>query len=264
MTQLRSFIQLFWIACCAVSMMAQTRLLLGRPLELGWLDGFVFGGTVFGYYFSHPIKSHQLLAWAMGVLGGACFWLEFMVAPDKGQLEWVGLAPGLLWLAYYGFQKPGNAGLRGWVIAKPITIALTWAWVTVLLPTPLDQWPELFFVVLGRAAFIFALALAYDLGDMAYDAKQGLNTLARNLGSNRTFALIYKSLVAAGICASINVYLEIYGPLQALGLFASLIFSGIWLRYLLPKKTWETWHKPLIDGLMVLQFLLLWLVSSKG
>jgi 4-hydroxybenzoate polyprenyltransferase len=261
MTQFRSFIQLFWIACCAVSLMAQTRLLLGQPLELCWLDGFVFGGTVFGYYFTHPIKSHRMLAWSMGLLGGACFLMEFVVASDKNGLEWVGLAPAILWLAYYGFQKPGNAGLRGRSLAKPLTIALTWAWVTVLLPSPMAQWPDLLFVLFGRAAFIFALALAYDLGDVAYDQQQGLSTLAGTLGTKRTLALIYKSLVVAGLCASINVYLNLYGPVQALGLFSSLIISGIWLQYVLQKKAWESWYKPLIDGLMVLQFLLVLLFS---
>lgn len=199
----------------------------------------------------------------MGCFGGFCLLMSFFVAQDNVGLEWLGLAPALLWLAYYGFQKPGNAGLRGRAIAKPITIALAWAWVTVLLPTPLELWPKLTILVLGRSAFIFALALAYDLGDMAYDAKQGLNTLVRNLGETRTLILIYKSLLVSGMCVGTNAWFEIYEPLQALGLLVSLLVSAIGLRYLLQKKAWEVWYKPLIDGLMVLQFLLVLLFSRK-
>lgn len=253
MPLLRIFFHLFWIACCSVSLLAQTRLLLGMPLELGWLDGFVFGGTVFGYHFTHPNQRFRIMAWGMGLLGGLCF---LMIQPKTFGAHWIVLAPVLFWLAYYGFQKPGNTGLRGHPIAKPLTIALSWAWVTVFLPTPPEQWTDLFFLFSGRAAFIFALALAYDLSDTAYDQRHGLKTLAGKLGTERTFALIYKSLLASGICVGINAYLGIYGISAALALLVSLVWSGLWLRYIWQQKAWEDWQKPLIDGLMVLQFLL--------
>ena len=43
--------------------------------------------------------------------------------------------------------------------------------------------------------------------------------------------------------------------------FAQLFTTGDWLRYLLQRKAWEAWQKNLIDGLMVLQFLLVWMAS---
>ncbi len=258
MRLIRPLFQLFWVACCAVTLMAQTRLLLGLPIALGWLDGFVFGGTVFGYYFTHPNRRYRIVAWVAGVLGGICFLKQLLVSPLGSQL--ILLAPVLFWLAYYGFQRPGVAGLRGHPFAKPVTIALTWAWVTVLLPTAPTQWPGLLPLLLGRAAFIFALALAYDLNDSDYDLRQGLTTLTRQLGFDRSFALIYKSLALSGLCVCFNLYFHVYGFSKAAGLFVSLGFSAWWLRYLLGKKTWQIWQKPLIDGLMVLQFLLVCLV----
>ena len=236
--------------------MAQTRLLIGQPLAPGWVDGFVFGGTVFGYYCTHPLRWYRRIAWAMGILGGICFLIPVYRMPELIGSQLIVLTPVLFWLAYYGFQRPGNAGLRNRLLAKPVTIALTWAWVTVLLPTPFTLWPTLLFLLLGRAVFIFALALAYDLSDADYDLKHGLKTLTITLGFGKSVALIYKSLVLAGLCVCLNVYLNIYDVPKAAGLALSLGFSAWWLRYLLRKQEWEAWQKPLIDGLMVLQFLL--------
>jgi len=259
---LRPFFQLFWVACCALTLLWQTRLLLELPMTPGWLDGFVFGGTVFGYYCTHPIILYRYVAWGAGLLAGICFTLPLIERPDAIGGQLIGLTPVFFWLAYYGFQRPGNAGLRGQSFAKPITIALTWAWVTVLLPTPLTQWPTLFFLLLGRAAFVFALALAYDLSDAAYDQRNGLLTLVGKLGFDRSFRLIYWSLALAGVCVFANAGLSIYDFSKAIGLLASLMFSAWWLRYLLQKAAWVAWQKPLIDGLMVLQFLLVLLFSG--
>lgn len=250
------FFQLFWVAFCALSLMAQTRLLLDQPLTPGWMDGFVFGGTVFGYHCTHPKRWFRSLAWGAGFLGGLCFLMPLFDSPASIGGQLMALTPVFFWLAYYGFQRPGNAGLRGRPFAKPLTIALTWAWVTVLLPTTVDQWPSLLFLVLGRAAFIFALALAYDLSDAEYDLRHGLSTLTRQLGFERSFELIYKSLALAGLCLGANLYFHIYELPKGLGLLVSLGLSAWWLRFLLQQKSWQAWQKPLIDGLMVLQFLL--------
>ncbi len=256
MKQLRPFFQLFWVAFCAVTLLAQTRLLLGLPLTPGWMEGFVFCGTVFGYHCTHPNTGYRALAWSMGVIAGICFLVLLVdLSPRPGE-QLALLVPVLFWLAYYGFQRPGNSGLRGHTIAKPLTVALAWTWVTVVLPTSPAQWPELPFLFLGRAAFIFALALAYDLSDSVYDQDKGLSTLASRLGTNKSFILIYWSLACAGICICTNLYYGVYGFSKATGLLLSLGFSAWWLRYLLQKSAWQLWQKPLIDGLMVLQFLL--------
>lgn len=262
MNLIRPFFQLFWVAFCALSLIAQTRLLLGQSTALGWMDGFVFGGTVFGYYCTHPKVLYRKIAWGAGFIGGICFLMPLIDSPRSFWGQLVGLVPIVFWLAYYGFKKPGNSGLRSQFLAKPLTIALTWAWVTVLLPTLPTQWPNLCFLLLGRAAFIFALALAYDLCDSDYDHRIGLKTLTRKLGFERSFVLIYTSLALAGLCVGVNLYLQIYEFPKALGLFISLGFSVWWLRYLLQEKAWVAVQKPLIDGLMVLQFLLVLLLSN--
>jgi 4-hydroxybenzoate polyprenyltransferase len=248
------FFQLFWVACCALSLMAQTRLLLGMSLTMGWMDGFVFGGTVFGYHCTHPNRIYRSIAWVAGFLGGFCFLIQLWSIPGSYWGGLVSAAPMLFWLAYYGFQRPGKAGLRAHPMAKPLTIALTWAWVTVLLPIPTDQWAKLHFILLGRAAFVFALALAYDLCDADYDLRQGLTTLTRKLGLSKSLRLIDTSLVLSGCCVCANWFVHRYEPSFAMGLLASLAFSAWWLRFVLQQKNWEVWQKPAIDALMVWQF----------
>ncbi len=259
MGSIRFFFQTFWVACCAVTLLAQTRLLLGYPLQPQWMDGFVFGGTVFGYYCTHPNRQIRAVAWAMGLLGSICF---FLALPTLWSERALMAIPIFCWLAYYGFQKPGNAGLRGKNLAKPLTIALTWVWVTVLLPVETRHWSALGWMFLGRAAFIFALALAYDLCDAVYDRKYGLSTLTNKLGHKRSFALIYKSLGLAALCVGANLHLQLYAFGPGMGLLLSLVFSAIWLRVVFNHDFREAWKKPLIDGLMLLQFVLVLLFSN--
>lgn len=258
MQQLFAFFRLFWVAICALSLMAQTRLLLGMPLAPGWLDGFVFGGTVFGYYWTRPQKWHRFVAWGAGVLG-AIFFLKHWNSGPKSMGELVlFLAPVFFWLAYYGFQRPGNSGLRGRPFAKPFTIALTWAWVTVLFPLHQLLKPELVFLLLSRASFIFALALAYDLMDTEYDQQLGLSTLTTKLGLDRSKRLIYKSLALSGAFVFCNICWPVMPLSNALALVISLGVIAVFLHQILHQKGYRSWQKVWIDGLMVLQLIMVW------
>lgn len=258
MTALRLFFRMSWIGICALSMLAQTRLLLGFSLVPGWLDGFVLGGAVFAYNFTHRDRLHQTAAWLAGIGGGVCFFIPLLKVPSITTWQTGVLFPAILWLLYYGLQRPGNAGLRGVPAAKPFVVALAWAWVTVLLPVLPDEWSRVAVVFFGRAAFIFALALAYDLADLAYDRRHGLTTLAAQLGVRTTFVLISGALTVAALCCLANVALDIYDWRLAVPLLLSLALSAWWLWFLFQKTAWSGWHKVLIDALMVGQFLMVW------
>jgi len=252
MSRLRAIFRLCWIGACALTMLAQTRLLLGLSVAPGWLDGFVLGGAMFAYNFTHPDRRLRVGAWLSGLLGGVCLLFSVLI----GHWQVMVLIPIVLWLLYYGLRRPGTAGLRGVPVAKPVAVALAWAWVTVLLPLPPERWDDAVVIFIGRSAFIFALALAYDLVDLAYDRRVGLLTLAGKLGFQKTFLLINSALVLATACCCANFFLKIYGLEMAMALFASLMFSAWWLRLLFQKTIWQGWEKALIDGLMVLQFIL--------
>lgn len=248
--------RLCWIGVCALTMLAQTRLALHAPLLPGWLDFYVFGSTVFAYGFTHPDRRRSVVAWLAGIAGVFCFLIPIVRSEAVAAWQWTALIPLLLWLCYYGLQRPGKAGLRGVPAAKPLVVSLSWAVVTVLMPLPPERWAESLFVFSGRALFIFALALAYDLSDIAYDRRHGLATLAGNLGANKTFRLIDAAFLAASLCYAANGFLGIFSAGITAVLLCSLLFSAWWLRYVLRQNTGSDQQKLLIDALMPGQFLL--------
>lgn len=248
-------------------MLSQTRFVLGLPLAPGLLDGYVLGSTVFAYGFTHSDRRLKTASWLAGLFGGACYAVSawaLLSAPAQHIPEYWPLAallPLLLWLLYYGLQRPGTAGLRGVPAAKPVVVGLTWAIVTVLLPLPEEHWSEASIMFSGRTLFIFALALAYDLSDLAYDRRHGLATLAGKIGAKGTFRLMDTALALAFLCYCTNFFLHVFPLYATAALIASLVFSAWWLRFLLRKSFSTGRQKLLIDALMPLQLLLIWLAS---
>ncbi len=236
-------------------MLQQTRLLMddvGLPPALA---GFVFGATVFGYNFTAPNRLRRWPAWGAGLASGYCF---FSLTPVQ---QIAAVLPALIWLLYYDMHSGRSAGLRMHPALKPVAIALAWTWVTVLLPLPLFQWTGAAVIFVGRAAFIFPLALAYDLCDRLYDRRHGLVTLVMQLGPSRALRLIDAALLLAALCCGLNAALGVYPTALALALLASLVLSRITIRLVTPKTAWGDWRKVLIDGLMVLQLLLVWMAK---
>ncbi|MEZ4943076.1 MAG: UbiA family prenyltransferase [Saprospiraceae bacterium] len=256
----RWFFQLFWIGVCATAMLWQTHLLLNTPAPSFWLCGFVFSATVFAYNFSAPPR-RRWPAWGFGLLAGFCF-LELTVVHQLTVF-----LPALIWLLYYDRYRPGQGtGLRDYPALKPVAIALAWAGVTVLLPVPLQAWTGAVLLFVGRAAFIFALALAYDLSDQPYDIRHGLNTLVLKIGPRQTFRLIDVALLLTALCAGAQVLLGIIALAAGIALCISLLFSAVAVRRVLARTGWPGWRKAGIDGLMVLQLLLIWisLILERG
>lgn len=254
----RPFFQLFWIGVCAAGMLWQTSLLLDQTLPSHWLTGFVFGATVFGYNFAAR-GLRRLTAWLMGGVGIFCF-----IHVSRVQ-QLATLAPFVIWMLYYDIRYPGRAGLRKYPAVKPLAIAIAWAWVTVLLPLPLQRWTDSAVLFIGRAAFIFALALAYDLCDETYDRRKGLVTLVMQAGPHRAYRLIDTALLLAAVCVSLNFGLGVYSLDHTLALLVSIIAGRQLIRKITTLTGWGDWRKVAIDALMALQLLLIWVsdVVSK-
>ncbi|MBL7783629.1 MAG: UbiA family prenyltransferase [Saprospiraceae bacterium] len=243
-----------WIGCCAVAMLLQTLLLLGRPWEAhGWHAGFLFGTTLCGYLFFRREPRLRILAWAAGLAALAGLWH----LPAYTLLLLV--APGVVWMLYY---FAGHRSLRRKRLLKPVSIAFVWAWMTVLLPLPPSEWWEVMLIFVGRAIFIFALALAYDLTDLQYDQRFQLPTLVRHLGVKKTFFWINCALVAAGLVSMINFFCEIYDAWAMYALIGSLACSAGLLRIIQSELKQPWLQKFWIDGLMIFQFLCVWIADG--
>jgi 4-hydroxybenzoate polyprenyltransferase len=256
--------RLVWVACCAVTLLAQTRLLLNLPLMPGWIDGFVFGATVFGYHCTHPDLLLRRMAWGMGAIGALALAGFVLTAANPAPALIITGLSALLWLGYYGFKRPGRQGLRARPMAKPLVVAFTWALITVLLPAPPETWPGLWAMLAGRISFIFALALAYDLHDVPYDQRRGLPTLAAHMGKIRALWLIFTAIAISGIFIAVNLFTGFYPLKSAAGLWGSLLIGAPLLHFFLQYRSLAPWRKLLIDALMPFQFVCVWLSSRFG
>jgi 4-hydroxybenzoate polyprenyltransferase len=252
MTIRQHFITLFnllWIGGCALALVFQTRLMVGLPTTPGWLDGLIFGSTVFGYYCTHPLPVYRTMAWLLAAGAMGCFlWLDRTT-------QWLAIGPALLWAAYYGLQRPGRSGLRTLPAAKPVVIALAWAWVTVWLPARQLLWP----LFAARATFIFALALAYDLTDLAYDRRHQLTTLVNKIGEPRAYRIIYMALALATLWVGFGFLLKIVSLPVSVAIWATYLVTPFALHLILHSTAKVAWQKVAIDALMVLQAVLVWL-----
>lgn len=245
----KAVFHLLWISVCAWALLLQTRLMFHLPTTPNWLDGFVFGSTVFGYHFTHRQRGYRLVAWILGGLAGLCFfWLDRTT-------QLLALGPLLLWGAYYGLQRPGRFGLRRSPVAKPIVIALTWAWVTVWLPT--EQLLGPFFI--ARALFVFALALAYDVADLTYDQQRNFKTLVGQVGQEHAYWFIYIALMVAALCIGAGYFQQNISLTVAIAIWATYGLTVLMLRRILESPLAIVWQKVLVDGAMVIQAVAVWL-----
>lgn len=251
-----SILRILFIGLCALGLLVQTRLLLHLPLTTPYLDGFVGLGTVFGYYWTHPTRMIRAVAWLCGLAGG----IFVLMWVYRGGDIWLVVIPAVSWLAYYGFQRPGQTGLRANAIAKPITVAFTWAWTTVVLPALATPFTGMVEMAVERAAFIFALALAYDLSDLAYDHKHGLETLVQRFNPKQVFRMIAVFLAVSGVLVIVEYRQGVYSTLATFSLLFSLVLSYACIRWMFAVPKLKPRLKVMIDGLILLQTLLVLLL----
>ncbi len=246
-------IRFIWAGLCAVAMLTQTRLVYRLPYAPDVLDGFILTSTFFAYNVVLRGRWIRRAAWFSGVIALV---LVYFLQPQR---QWTIGTLGILWCLYYGVGNPTRTGLRTSPIAKPMLVAFAWAGATVLLPLPWVMWSGSITLFMGRAAFIFALAIAYDLHDRDFDRNRGLLTLANQLPDLKVFRLVNTALAFTAVCVLIR-WLQGDIALQVAGaLWVSLLLSAGIIFGLFRCKTPLNWRKMIIDGLMLLQTTLVWL-----
>lgn len=255
----------------AAAQAAQSQLLLEGRIALRPSLGFVFCGTLFLYALHRVngveqlapftssgrykvISSHKfhILVYAMLGLSGAgvCFLLF------PWSVKWALLLPGFLALGYVVPLGKGGKRLRDLHFLKIFLIAAVWAWVTVWLPaaeTGAGWNRATLLMMLERASFIFAITLPFDVRDLKIDRHTRVATLPAFLGIPLTVALSFFLLLLMMVFAGMNRYPP--GVMAALGASAALSAA-------LSAFSWKIEHdyyfSGLLDGMMVVQFLLVW------
>lgn len=280
MPLVRAFIDLIlysnlWIALAALSMAAQTQFLLSDQVTPTPLLGFILFATLLLYavhrivglekvqpflekgrfFVISRFRSHIMIYAAMAAIGAAVFFFQL---PFRLQLAAV--APSLIALGYVLPLLGGRKRLRDLSYLKIFLIAIAWSWITVLLPAlELGMgWSfPMIVMLLERAFFIFAITLPFDIRDLEVDAYNQVRTLPALLGYRRTKLLALFCLLAMAALAGLNRHADVYST----GAFAGILLSGLiafTLIWYSDRVKHDYYFTGLIDGLMALQFGVVW------
>lgn len=268
------FYSSFFISGCALSLVAETYLLCRLPFNAraGFL---IFFATLFLYNLDNllPYKTAQRM-----VLTPRKTWLLQNQSWLKGVTVVSGLAAAGLYVSLastiplkfilplflvsvlYSFPVlPGRTGrlpLRDVPFLKVFLIAGVWAALTVELPLLVAgkevESPEIM-LILRRFLFIFALTLLFDIRDRQKDTLSGTLTFPVKFGTVFTKALSTAFLLA--FCGLI--WFQETGAVET-SLILSVVVAGLVVWFTSEKRP-DYYFMILADGMMLLQFLLVWL-----
>jgi 4-hydroxybenzoate polyprenyltransferase len=266
----------FWIAIAAFTMLSQSRLLLGHEVTFDHLSGFVFSATLF-LYAAHRIVGisrlkeffeedrYQVIAsfkWHIfiyAVLSGLIAFYCFLFLERR--LQWTLLLPGIFSLAYVMPILGKRKRLRDVNHVKIYLIAIVWAFVTVLLPAFEKEQTNtlpLLLMFTERAIFIFLITLPFDIRDLKVDAFNQVKTIPAQLGLQKTMQLAY----ACGFVFVLLVIGNYMAGFYSMGTVIALVLSVLITISLVSKSSVERhdyFYSGWMDGMMVLQFFLVWL-----
>lgn len=207
---------------------------------------------VLGAVFAYNIVGHAPQRRVTALLAAGAAIPVFLYLPVQSKLLWVGISS--LWALYYGAQTGLlPASLRHIPWAKPLIVSAAWALGAVLPALPAEQWLQAWPLLLERGAFIFALALAYDLHDAAIDRQLGMRTLANTNTPRQTICFIQLALAVSALLAGWNVYWKNYSLPVAAALCLSLVLTAVIVPYLFKNERFVNWRKVVVDGMMVVQ-----------
>lgn len=253
-------------------MAAQTQFLLlgnGAPTPL---LGFIFFATLFLYAVHRIIglrKSHPFTATGRYAviarfrtpiifyagMAGICAGLFLLQMPLR---ILAGLVAPCLLALFYVLPVWKGYRLRDLHYIKIFLIAITWSWITVFL-VALElgmTWSiPMYVMLLERALFVFAITIPFDIRDLEIDAFNKVKTLPAALGIRQSQRLAGLSLLLLLLLAALNYYWDVYSLQDFIALVLSACLSGV-LIFLSDRARHDYFFTGLLDGMMVLQFLL--------
>ncbi|PHN05246.1 hypothetical protein CRP01_17155 [Flavilitoribacter nigricans DSM 23189 = NBRC 102662] len=156
--------------------------------------------------------------------------------------------------------------LRDFNYIKIFLIAICWSWITVYIPAlelGLEYNIPLLFLFLERIFFIFAITLPFDIRDLEIDRANHVQTIPAVLGVRRSKILAIVALVISAGFAAFTYRLDAYSDGGFAGLISSLLITGAVVIITDPERH-DYFFSGIVDGMMVLQFLLIWLGGNIG
>lgn len=269
----------FFIAICTTGLIFSTFLLNGVPISITPFTLFLTLATFLHYNLHrlsfnirysggkdvfHSVKNLKLNNWEKFFFFIACFLLlicSFFI-PLKLYLYLIPLT--ILALAYsipFIRLKNNWHRLSDFYFIKIPLVALVWAFSTTILPL-MEQnihvsSPFVFYQLLSRCLFIFALCIPFEIKDIEQDNQQGIKTLPFVLGIKNTqkvgILAILIEIIIHHLINNISVY-------SIIALDASSLVALVWILY--EKNKGSYFYKFFVDGTMILRFLLLFLAIN--
>ncbi len=253
-----------FISVCAVALCYQSFLLLNAAPDYT-VFGFIFFSTLSSYNFywllskysfARPVDVRVFLRSnysyvILFVLAGIGMLLGLLAMPHVLPYVLIGV---LLTLLYSLPLWPSrlSAVLRRIGFIKTILLALTWAYVTTVIPAVAANvtaaWP-LFLLLAARCCFMLLLCLVFDMRDIRIDKLHSLHSLATDVSRpvlQRIMLLAFLLYMAAGFLLR-YFYTDNYQ-------LASFIITGaaVWIVYRLSlKQPGYVFYYFVVDGLML-------------
>lgn len=271
------------IALCSLSLFLETYLQLQMPVKSTGLGFLVFFATL-ALYNMHRLlviarrqpvdysittawgAKHRFTLFMLSIIGagGVAFFVFQTSLPIFGVLVLLGSISLLYELPLVREGKRFH-GFRNFWIHKAFMITTVWTLATALLPVLNTQRSLLdigiWLVLAERMLYIFMLALCFDARDVAFDAREGLKTIPIRYGPIITQRLYQLISIVLILTAGIHYFIltKSYGT----GI-AMILSTGI--TYLVIAGTGryksDYYYIFMVDGMMVLQFLLIALLNA--
>lgn len=261
-----------FVAFCGAALTAATYPLLGQPPRIDAVVLLVFCGTLVVYNLDRLVEptpgdtlheqwvaQHRPALWLIIALAaaGCAVCLPFLRMPVVGSLALAGAVSIGYCVPVY---RRGGRWLRLKAMpgAKLLLIAGVWTYATTIIPllnrpTTIAT-DDAALIVAARLLFILAVALPFDLPDMARDRASGITTLPQRYGFAGTRNLGLLLTVGFALLAIVNPW-----PLAAALLVSAAVTFAL-LAALGPRRG-VVYYEVLLDGLLLVQamlVLLLW------
>ncbi|GAA4310878.1 UbiA family prenyltransferase [Nibribacter koreensis] len=265
-----------FIAACATALVWETYLLSGMPMSTR-LGVMAFFATLFvynadsllPYKFNQDVPLTKRMAWvqknrlvlmAIAATSVLCVFALYWMAAFE--LSFWFMLHLMVVAGLYSIpvlpDREGYIPLRDIPFLKVFLIAYVWSAITVQLPQ-MEAGRDLFaadslILFVRRFLFIFALTLVFDIRDLNKDRMTGTVTFPGKWGVAKTkrLALMALLLFAVLLPATINWQVRLALGLSALG--------SAWVVWNAHENRSHYYFLVLADGMMLLQFLLVWLL----
>ena len=264
-----------FIAFCALAYSLQTYIQIDKIPKVGALECIIFSATLFTYIFQRIItkdvvdndrqrwfrRNIRLMYLLLIAAIIAIAILIFFVTLDvmKGLLVAGAVA------VVYGVpvRKFKFGRVRDIALIKIFLITISWALVTGVLPALKEGLGifnhEVILLFIKRCLFVFAITIPFDIRDLEIDSGFNLTTIPALIGAKRAKFISYVSLGLFGI---INIAEFLVTDDLSAAVLAALLLSGLITAFVVHKigrKDSDYLYLGLLDGMMLLQFLLVFI-----